>query len=453
MYAQTQLSISKKLLYILAGTFLLLVALSIKGAPKAAAAACAAPATDYGTVTQTVNITTAQTYKLWSRMKASSADVNANSYSLEVTSGGVTDCYVVGDTTAVSQTNWTWVSTLSNNTAITKSLSGTVTVKMIGREAGVQLDRLLFLSPTDTCITATSTGNGDACTTTPPPVNQSPTVSITSPANNASFAAPASITINANAADSDGTVSKVEFFQGTTKLGEDLSSPYSFAWTNIAAGTYAITAKATDNVAAVTTSAAINVTVTGAPTNQADLIITGVTASPANPTPGQAVTFSVTVKNQGTAATTEGPGVLFLVNGGSPTWVAHTTSGVFAAGETRTLTANGGEGNISTWTPSAAGTYNVQAQVDDLGRIPESNDANNTFNTTVTVGSTSLSPADINANGTVNSQDITAFTISYAQALRGEPLTFQRVDVNGDGTVNSQDITAFTNAYRAALSL
>jgi Bacterial Ig domain len=88
-----------------------------------------------------------------------------------------------------------------------------------------------------------------------------PTVSITSPANNANFVAPASITINANAADTDGTVSKVEFFNGATKLGQDTASPYSFNWTNVAVGTYAITAKATDNSGAVTTSTAITVKV------------------------------------------------------------------------------------------------------------------------------------------------------------------------------------------------
>ena len=81
-----------------------------------------------------------------------------------------------------------------------------------------------------------------------------PTVSITSPANNAVFTAPASITIDATASDSDGTISKVEFFQGTTLLNTDTVAPFSFNWTNVAAGTYSLTAKATDNLNAVTTS-------------------------------------------------------------------------------------------------------------------------------------------------------------------------------------------------------
>jgi hypothetical protein len=94
------------------------------------------------------------------------------------------------------------------------------------------------------------------------PVNQAPTVSITSPANNASYTSPAAVTINATAADADGTVSKVEFYNGSTLLGSDATSPYSYTWTGVAAGTYSITAKATDNAAATKTSTAISVTVT-----------------------------------------------------------------------------------------------------------------------------------------------------------------------------------------------
>lgn len=93
------------------------------------------------------------------------------------------------------------------------------------------------------------------------PANVAPTVSITSPANNATFIPPASITIAATAADADGTISNVQFYNGTTLLGSDATSPYSFTWANVAAGTYSITVKATDNAGAVTTSAVVSVTV------------------------------------------------------------------------------------------------------------------------------------------------------------------------------------------------
>ena len=84
--------------------------------------------------------------------------------------------------------------------------------------------------------------------------------------NAASYTAPAAVTINATAADTDGSVAKVEFFNGATKLGEDLTAPYTFSWTGVAAGTYTLSAKATDNAGAATTSAAVSITVNAAGT-------------------------------------------------------------------------------------------------------------------------------------------------------------------------------------------
>jgi len=97
--------------------------------------------------------------------------------------------------------------------------------------------------------------------------NVAPSVSITSPTNNASFDAPASITFSANATDSDGSVSKVEYFNGSQSLGSSTTSPFNVAWNNVAAGTYTITAKATDNSNAVTTSSAVTITVKTVTTN------------------------------------------------------------------------------------------------------------------------------------------------------------------------------------------
>jgi len=92
-------------------------------------------------------------------------------------------------------------------------------------------------------------------------VNIDPTVSINSPANNTSFTAPANIVIAATAADADGTVSKVDFYNGSILLGTVTSAPYNFSWNNVAAGTYTLIAKATDNAGGTATSAAIVITV------------------------------------------------------------------------------------------------------------------------------------------------------------------------------------------------
>jgi predicted phage tail protein len=91
--------------------------------------------------------------------------------------------------------------------------------------------------------------------------NKPPTVSLTAPANNSTFTAPANITLSASASDPDGSVSKVEFYSGSTLLSTDTTSSYSFAWSSVPAGTYSLTAVAYDAAGAKTTSAAVTVTV------------------------------------------------------------------------------------------------------------------------------------------------------------------------------------------------
>jgi galactose oxidase-like protein/Big-like domain-containing protein len=92
--------------------------------------------------------------------------------------------------------------------------------------------------------------------------NSPPVVALTEPPNGATFTAPATVNLAATASDSDGTVAKVEFFNGPTKLGEDTTAPYTFTWNLVSAGTYTLTARATDDRGSVATSAASTITVT-----------------------------------------------------------------------------------------------------------------------------------------------------------------------------------------------
>ena len=100
-----------------------------------------------------------------------------------------------------------------------------------------------------------------------PPSNQRPSVSITSPTGG-TFSEGSNITIQATASDSDGTVTNVEFYRGTTRLGQDGSSPYSYTWNNVSAGTYTLTAVATDDDGATTTSNGVTITVTSSSPTQ-----------------------------------------------------------------------------------------------------------------------------------------------------------------------------------------
>jgi YD repeat-containing protein len=73
-----------------------------------------------------------------------------------------------------------------------------------------------------------------------------PTVSITAPANGASFYAPASITLTANPSTIAGTITKVEFYNNTTLLGSATAAPWQFVWSNVAVGSYALKARVYD---------------------------------------------------------------------------------------------------------------------------------------------------------------------------------------------------------------
>ena len=94
-----------------------------------------------------------------------------------------------------------------------------------------------------------------------PATNLPPVVSISSPANGATVAT--HFTLTANATD-DGTVTNVAFFADGSLLGNDTAAPYSWTWNNASVGSHALTAVATDNNGAATTSAVVSITVTGA---------------------------------------------------------------------------------------------------------------------------------------------------------------------------------------------
>ena len=89
--------------------------------------------------------------------------------------------------------------------------------------------------------------------------NLPPVVKITNPDKGGDkFKNNANITIDVFASDPDDTISSVSLFNGSNLLVQLTSAPYSFIWKYVAAGTYAITAVATDNLNGTSTSAPID---------------------------------------------------------------------------------------------------------------------------------------------------------------------------------------------------
>jgi len=88
---------------------------------------------------------------------------------------------------------------------------------------------------------------------------QPPVVKLTMPSSGAMFAAPARITLEADASDSDGFVSSVRFLSGSSLIGTDSLAPFSLIWSNGFVGMHTLRAVSTDNQGNTETSAPVNV--------------------------------------------------------------------------------------------------------------------------------------------------------------------------------------------------
>ena len=109
--------------------------------------------------------------------------------------------------------------------------------------------------------------------------NRPPTVGLTAPGDGTPFAVNATVILTASAADSDGTISKVDFFVDNINVGEDTTPPYSCNWVMNALGGHSVFARATDNSSAVVDTSAITVTGHSAPTLAFQRGVNGLTFS------------------------------------------------------------------------------------------------------------------------------------------------------------------------------
>ncbi|MBI3416214.1 MAG: HYR domain-containing protein [Verrucomicrobia bacterium] len=107
--------------------------------------------------------------------------------------------------------------------------------------------------------------SADVFITVNPVPNLPPSITLTNPVDGAVFTPPADIARAADASDADGTVAKVDFYAGTTLLGTANASPFAFSWNGVGSGSFALTAVATDDRGATSTSGVVNVTVSYAP--------------------------------------------------------------------------------------------------------------------------------------------------------------------------------------------
>jgi sulfur relay (sulfurtransferase) complex TusBCD TusD component (DsrE family) len=171
-----------------------------------------------------------------------------------------TGTYSDGSTKSVtSQATWT----SSNTAAATINASGLATAVLAG----------------STTIRAAL--NGVTGSSTAAVAVNLPTIALTSPVSGASYAAPASISLAASVTPNGHTITKVQFYNGATLIGQDTTAPYNLTWTNVSAGSYSLSASLVYDAGSTLASSPVSITVTGlpAPWQTADIGSLGVAGS------------------------------------------------------------------------------------------------------------------------------------------------------------------------------
>lgn len=163
--------------------------------------------------------------------------------------------------------------------------------------------------------------------------NAAPTVKITSPVTGSSLTTGDTVSIAATAADSDGTVSGVEFFVDGTSIGSDTTSPYAKSW-KVASGSHTIKAVATDDKGATGQS---TVTVTGT------TLVSSVnlTVTPSSLSSAQNVTVAWTSSNVTACSATDGWSASKASSGSETVFVSQTkTFSISCSGSSGTVTSS-----------------------------------------------------------------------------------------------------------------
>jgi hypothetical protein len=108
-----------------------------------------------------------------------------------------------------------------------------------------------------------------------------PTITLSTTDSSSSYGAPATVNLQASLASNGHTITQVQFYNGSTLLGQVAASPYTFSWSSVAAGVYTLTAVAVYDSGNTVTSAPLNVTVSGlaAPWQTADVGNVGLSGS------------------------------------------------------------------------------------------------------------------------------------------------------------------------------
>jgi hypothetical protein len=267
-----------------------------------------------------------------------------------------------------------------------------------------------------------------------------------------------------NAGTAASPASSVTFYLGSTKVGTAAvpaiaAGGQTTVTANVGAqtaGTYTLTGKVDEANTVIETNDANNsytnpTNLVVSPVASSDLVASAVSWSPGNPSAGNTVTFSVTLKNQGTVATASGAhGVTLTVLNGSTTvkTLTGSYSGSLAAG------ASSPAINLGTWT-AANGKYTVHVVVAaDANELPVKQ-ANNTSDKPFFVGRGANMPYDAYEaeDGTLAGGAQVVGPNRTIGDLAGEASGRKAVTLNQQGASVSWTLRAPTNTVVARFSI
>jgi phosphatidylglycerophosphate synthase len=275
------------------------------------------------------------------------------------------------------------------------------------------------------------------------PAAAAPVVAMTAPAGGTSYTAPATVSLSATATTTDGTIARVEFYNGGTLLGTDTAAPYSFSWSSVAAGTYTLTARAVGSNGQATVSAPVSITVTAA----AAAPVVAMTA----PAGGTSYTAPATVSLSATATTTDGTiaRVEFYNGGtllGTDTTAPYTYSwsGVAAGSYTLTARAVGSNGQATVSAPASitvtTAVAPVVAMTAPAGGTSYTAPATVSLSATATTTDGTIARVEFYNGGTLLGTDTAApYSFSWSSVAAGTyTLTARAVGSNGQATVSAR---------------
>lgn len=267
--------------------------------------------------------------------------------------------------------------------------------------------------------------------------NVAPSVTLTAPTNGASFTAPATVSLSANASDVDGSVAKVEFFADGKLIGTSTAAPYSVTWANAAAGSHQLTAKVTDNDGATTVSAAVSITVLG------------VSAAITSPISGSSYLAPASFLVQADVATSSGNitsvdfldgavvfATMIIPSGYGAVTVSQTVSGVVAGDHSYTVQGHDDSGKSGTSPPTTvtvAGPPAVRISSPTAGSFFIA-PAALTISGDVTVGTYPIRQVDFYASGSlIGTSTMTPYSLTWSNVAAGNyVLTAVATDSQGN---------------------